>query len=86
MSAKPLNWRKPQPFGNDFGNEDKMFVADGIGGKYSIEKETDHFLLWDAFDTFIWTSHATLNAAKAAAEADWQKQFAARALKAEAGQ
>lgn len=83
MSAKPLNWRKPTSSGADFGYEDALLMADGIGGKYSIATDkVAGFLLWWAEDEFTFAECATVEDAKAKAEADWQERYAA--LSAEA--
>lgn len=73
VKIKPLNWRKPTDSGADFGLEDAVAVANGIGGKYSITKDSGSFLLWDSYDEFTFDNYPTLNEAKAAAEAHWQK-------------
>ena len=74
MAAKPLTWRKPQDNGQDYGQEDAKLLADGIGGIYAIEKDG---LLWWAHDPFQWKQCKDVAEAKAVAEADWQKRFAA---------
>lgn len=73
MSAKPLVWTKPTDHPCD--HDGSLWCANGIGGRYSITKESDHFLLWLAEDEFIWRSHPTVKAAKEAAEADWQAAY-----------
>lgn len=80
MKIKSLEWRKPEDNGQDFGFEDCSYLADGIGGIYSIEPTTltkltgdAGFLLWWAYDPFIFEEHATEASAKASAEAHWQK-------------
>lgn len=74
MAAKPLKWRKPQDTGSDFGREDAAWIADGIGGTYAIEQDG---LLWWADDPFTWVRCKSITEAKARAEEDWQKRFAA---------
>lgn len=74
MPAKPLKWRKPQDTGQDYGREGAAWVADGIGGTYAIEADG---LLWWADDPFTFVQCANVAAAKATAEEDWQKRFAA---------
>lgn len=76
MAAKKLKWRRPKDDGQDYGHEDAAWVADGIGGIYAI---TPDVLLWWAHDPFIWTQFNSIDEAKAAAEADWQKKYAALA-------
>jgi hypothetical protein len=75
--AKPLFWRKPTDHPQD--RESASWVANGIGGQYSIEPQRDGtFLLWWAHDNFIWEKCETIKEAKAKADADWQKRFAER--------
>lgn len=76
--AKPLRWRKPTDHPQD--NEDALWVADGIGGRYSITDQGDHVLLWMAEDNFAWQRFATVMQAKDAAEVNWQREFAKRLL------
>jgi len=84
MPIKPLKWREPQDNGQDFGHEDSLLVADGIGGMYDICSTTltkktggPGFLLWWCYDPFIWEDFATVEEAQAAAEAHWQKSVQA---------
>lgn len=77
MQIKSLSWRKPTGDGADFGLEDAVAVANGIGGKYSITKDSGQFLLWDSYDEFTFQNYPTLDEAKAAAEAHWQKSVQA---------
>lgn len=74
MGAKPLKWRKPQDTGQDFGREGAAWIADGIGGVYAVEADG---LLWWAHDPFQWRQCKDVAEAKAVAEADWQKRYAA---------
>lgn len=77
--AKPLFWRKPTDHPQD--RETASWVANGIGGQYSIEPQRDGtFLLWWAHDNFIWEKCETIKEAKTKADADWQKRFAERLL------
>lgn len=78
MRAKPLQWRKPTDHPSE--DDEAVATADGIGGKYSITRESDHYLLWWAWDCFVWEKHPTIEAAKSAAEADWQQRWADCAL------
>jgi hypothetical protein len=76
IAAKPLKWRKPTD--HPCEAETSICVADGIGGKYSIQADRiGKFLLWFAWDAFVWAAYPTLQAAKDAAEIDWQKRFRA---------
>ena len=77
--AQALNWRDPTDHPQDGGDEENtVAVADGIGGRYSIQQERDgSFLLWWAHDNFLFLQCASVNGAKVAAEVDWQKRFAA---------
>lgn len=76
MPIKPLRWRKPGKSGADLGHEDAICIADGIGGKYSITKDSGEFLLWWADDEFTFVKCQTLDAAKAIAESNWQNAIA----------
>jgi len=75
--AKPLEWREPMDHPQDGWEDDIVAVADGLGGRYSICRESDHFLLWWAHDNFLFLQCASVNGAKVAAEVDWQKRIAA---------
>ena len=70
ITAKPLRWRKPSDHPQDM--EDAAFVANGIGGRYAV---TDDGLLWWAHDEFTFEQFASIDAAKDAAEADWQRRI-----------
>lgn len=74
MRAKRLNWYKPTDHPED--SEDALWMAHGIGGRYSITCEDDRFLLWRADDSFSFTGFLTLEEAQKAAEDDWQAAFA----------
>jgi hypothetical protein len=74
--AKPLFWYKSTDHPQDGGE----WTAHGIGGRYTLQKEQDHVLLWWADDNFVWEKCADYAEAKAKAEADWQKKFAERML------
>lgn len=73
-AAKPLQWRKPTDPPHDPGGA--LWVANGIGGRYSITKKRGDILLWWAHDEFVWEECASVVEAKAKAEADWQARFA----------
>lgn len=72
--AKTLIWRRPKDDGQDFGHEEYIYLADGIGGLYSIDSKA---LLWWPHDPFTWTSYGSIKEAQAAAEQDWQGRCAA---------
>ncbi len=72
MKIKTLRWRKPNGTGSDLGHEDSLWVADGVGGKYSITGDSGAFLLWWPHDEFTFEEHATVANAKVSAEAHWQ--------------
>lgn len=79
MKIKSLEWRKPKDDGQDFGHEDSILVADGIGGMYdicstSLIRKTGGkgYLLWWAYDPFLFEEYETLESAQAAAEHHWQ--------------
>lgn len=76
MAAKKLEWRRPKDDGQDYGREHAEWLADGIGGIYTVERDG---LLWWAHDPFIWSQFGSIAEAKAAAEADWQKRYSALA-------
>ncbi len=72
--ARPLFWRKATDHPQDGG--ETGWVADGISGRYSAQKQRDGtWLLWWAHDNFIWEACATFAEAKEKAEADWQARF-----------
>lgn len=76
MRARPLRWRKPNGTGSDHGHEDALWIANGIGGKYSITKDSGEFLLWWADDEFTFTQCKTVAEAKTVAEGNWQAAVA----------
>lgn len=73
IAVKALEWRVPSDHPQDY--EDALWVCAGLGGQYSITKEDDHFLLWEAGDNFVWHKHATIAEAKAAAQADFEQDI-----------
>lgn len=84
MKIKPLRWRKPNDTGSDLGLDGALCVANGIGGKYSITRDSGNsFLLWDADDEFTFQNYPTLDEAKAAGEVHWQKSVASVILQTE---
>lgn len=81
-SAAPLHWRKPTDHPQDgFGEPGILLVADGIGGRYSINDSGSGILLWWAHDEFVWEACLSVEDAKAKAEADWQRRYAERGAK-----
>lgn len=82
-TVKPLAWRKPTDHPQD--DEDALFVAAGLGGNYAIstrqmtrksfDGSTMGHLLWDAEDNFSFTEHASVEDAKAAAQADFERRI-----------
>lgn len=78
MNARPLQWRRPNAQDHDMGLGSADQVADGIGGRYSIERQNDgSALLWWAHDAFQWESCASVNDARFKAEDDWQDKMQA---------
>lgn len=77
VGVKALEWREPTDHPSDM-EESSMLVADGIGGKYSISHPQavgPKYLLWWAHDEFDWSGFASVDEAKAAAFADYEKRF-----------
>jgi len=76
LLACPLDWRVPDE--DELGHEEDVLTALGIGGSYDIGEQSDGYILWWAADPFTFQDgFATIDDAKAAAEADWQKSIAA---------
>lgn len=73
--AKPLFWRKKANTDDEGGSR---FIADGLGGQYTVEREQrgGYWLLWFAHDGYIWERFETGKDAQARAEVDWQERFA----------
>ena len=67
-----LVWRKPRKHPQDM--EDAILVAEGFGGRYSIEKQDDGFLLWLDDDEFVWKQFVTIDECKRYAECRFQKK------------
>ena len=74
MAVRGLEWRKPDP------DYDYLWTAIGMGGRYAISTrqlvriqspDKMGYLLWGADDAFAFTEHLTIEAAKAAAQADY---------------
>ena len=77
--VKALEWRVPrQDSPRDPDAEDVVYCADGIGGLYSIsrkQKVGPERLLWWAHDPFDWTGFDSIDAAKAAAQSDFERRI-----------
>lgn len=80
MQIKPLKWYKPTDHPQD--REHAKWMAHGVGGRYSITEErcsytgdTIEYLLWLAGDEFVWKSFKTIDAAKQAAQADFEAEI-----------
>ncbi|MEJ8403837.1 hypothetical protein WKI27_00570 [Brevundimonas vesicularis] len=73
-AVKPLDWRKPTKRDRDEGGrESALWIALGLGGEYAIQADLQNFILWRIDDPFAFDTFPTVDAAKAHAEADWQK-------------
>jgi len=78
VAVKPLVWRKPTDHPKDPDADDTLFAADGIGGVYAIstwQKVGPPYLLWWAHDPFDWAGFDSIDAAKAAAQADYETRI-----------
>lgn len=72
--VKPLDWRKPTRRDRDEGGRDAaIWIAPGFGGEYAIQSDLENFILWRIDDPYAFDTFSTVKAAKAHAEADWQK-------------
>lgn len=72
--AKPLDWRKPTKRELEEGGRDcALWIAPGFAGEYAIQADGAGFILWRIDDPYAFDSFPTVDAAKAYAEADWQK-------------
>ena len=69
--SRLLKWSKPN--GHPQDSEDAIFVANGLGGRYSVESDGT---LWFAHDEFTWELCADVAAAKERAEADFRERLA----------
>ena len=67
-----LEWRKPQEHPQDM--EDALLVAEGFGGRYSIEEQKVGFLLWLDDDEFVWKQFETVEKCKRYAECRFEKK------------
>ena len=77
VAAKPLDWRKPT---ETTGHETCELIAPGLGGFYGLQRDADHWVVWQADDEYAFWKAETREAAIAKAESDWQRVFAAKAL------
>ena len=73
--VRPLVWRKPTTLDRDNGHAESMLIAPGLGGVYSIQPDLENFICWRVDDPFAFDTFPTLEAAKAHAEADWQRAW-----------
>lgn len=74
LAAKPLDWRKPTKRDRDEGGrENALWIAPGFGGEYAIQSDLENFIMWRIDDPYAFDTFPTVDAAKAHAEADWQK-------------
>jgi hypothetical protein len=74
-AARPLRWYKPTDHPQD--SEDALWMAHGIGGRYSIQEDLDKFIVWLADDEFRFITCESVGECKATAEEHWQKAVAA---------
>lgn len=75
VGVKELEWHVPTDHPSEM-EDTAILIADGLGGKYAIsrpQKVGPKFLLWWAHDAFDWTGFDTPEAAKAAAQADYEQ-------------
>lgn len=85
VEVKALEWREPDA--DDIQDRDDcLWMATGMGGRYAISTrqlvsiqspDKMGYLLWDADDAFSFTEHLTIEAAKAAAQADYTARIRA---------
>jgi len=78
VAVKPLEWRKPTDHPKDPDADDTLFAADGIGGVYAIStrlKFGPPYLLWWAHDPMDWAGFDSIDAAKAAAQKDYETRI-----------
>lgn len=83
VKVRELEWYAPDP--EDIqDSDDCVLMARGMGGRYSISArqlvcipspDNMGYLLWDADDAFSFTEHLTIEAAKAAAQADFERRI-----------
>jgi len=65
-----LEWRKPSDHPCDM--ENAIWVANGFGGRYSIQEVSDGFLLWLDDDEFVWKQFGTVEKCQRYAECRFQ--------------
>jgi hypothetical protein len=72
----PLQWRAPTQHPQDAQDADE--VAEGLGGRYSFYiRPQGEIILWFAHDEFIWQPFDSVEAAKAAAQTDFETRLRA---------
>jgi hypothetical protein len=77
--VKALTWRKPADHPQDM--EDALWIANGVGGHYSISKQqslssgSPGHLLWWPDDEFAFDEFRNVEAAMAAAQADYEARI-----------
>lgn len=87
FKIKPLNWYEPTDHLQDDA-DNSVLVAHGLGGRYHISyrqlvripsPDNMGYLLWGAKDgdEFVFTEHLTIEAAKVAAQADYEARVRA---------
>lgn len=92
VKVRELEWYAPDP--EDIqDSDDCVLMARGMGGRYSISArqlvsipspDNMGYLLWDADDAFSFTEHLTIDAAKAAAQADHERRIRSALVSPEA--
>lgn len=76
-TIRPLRWYKPTDHPCD--REDALWMAMGYGGRYSIQEDGGHYIVFMADDEFAFEQGESVDACKAIAERHWQSQIAALA-------
>lgn len=74
---RPLRWYKPTDHPCD--REDALWMAMGYGGRYSIQEDGGHYIVWMADDEFTFEQGESVDACKTIAERHWQSQIASLA-------
>jgi hypothetical protein len=72
LNRNLLEWRKPTNHPCDA--EHSILVAEGFGGRYSIQEDLGWFLLWLDDDEFSWEKFETIAECKRYAECRFQKK------------
>ena len=78
VRVKKLEWRKPTDHPKDPDADDNIACADGLGGVYAVsrkQKVGPAYLLWWAHDPMDWSGFDTVDAAKAAAQTDYEARI-----------